>query len=174
MYFLPYARLYYSPPEGGIDFYGDTPAYLDFAYFALTIGMTFQGSDTDFTHKRVRCSALHHALLSYVFGTVIVAITVSSVAALLGNSACWPAASGSWPCWARRESADCSSPTQRPNHSVGLVGNRGVTHRDRAADGANQTELHAIENGDTGRRRAALINERDGRAGAVPRPSILS
>jgi uncharacterized membrane protein len=33
--------------------------------------------------KRVRRSALHHALLSYVFGTVIVAITVSSVAGLL-------------------------------------------------------------------------------------------
>ena len=61
------------------------PVYLDFAYLALTIGMTFQVSDTDPTHKRVRRSALHHALLSYVFGTVIVAITVSSVAALLGH-----------------------------------------------------------------------------------------
>jgi uncharacterized membrane protein len=29
--------------------------------------------------------ALHHALLSYLFGTVIVAITVSAVAGLLGN-----------------------------------------------------------------------------------------
>jgi uncharacterized membrane protein len=58
-----------------------TPDLLDFAY----LGMTFQVSDTDLTHKRVRRSALHHALLSYVFGTVIVAITVSSVAALLGQ-----------------------------------------------------------------------------------------
>jgi uncharacterized membrane protein len=47
--------------------------------------MTFQISDTDITAKRVRRAVLHHALLSYLFGTVIVAITVSSVAALLGR-----------------------------------------------------------------------------------------
>ena len=85
IYLLRYARDYYSPPEGGIDFHGEAPDYVDFAYLALTIGMTFQTSDTDITAKRVRRAALHHALLSYVFGTVIVAITVSSVAALLGR-----------------------------------------------------------------------------------------
>lgn len=85
VYVLRYARLYYSPPDGGIDFHGETPDYVDFAYLALTIGMTFQVSDTDLTGKRVRRVALHHALLSYLFGTGIVAITVSSVAALLGR-----------------------------------------------------------------------------------------
>ena len=35
VYVLRYARLYYSPPEGGIDFHGEAPAYLDFAYLAL-------------------------------------------------------------------------------------------------------------------------------------------
>jgi uncharacterized membrane protein len=82
---LRYARLYYSPPDGGIDFQGEAPDYHDFAYLALTIGMTFQVSDTDLTAKRVRHVALHHALLSYVFGTGIVAITVSSVGALLAG-----------------------------------------------------------------------------------------
>ena len=52
---------------------------------ALTIGMTFQVSDTDLTGKRIRRNALHHALLSYVFGAVILAITVNSVAGLLGR-----------------------------------------------------------------------------------------
>jgi uncharacterized membrane protein len=85
VYLLRYARHYYSPPQGGIDFHGEAPDYVDFAYLALTIGMTFQVSDTDITAKRVRRAALHHALLSYVFGTVIVAITVSSVAGLLGR-----------------------------------------------------------------------------------------
>jgi uncharacterized membrane protein len=85
VYLLRYARLYYSPPEGGIDFHGEDPDYVDFAYLALTIGMTFQISDTDITAKRVRRVALHHALLSYVFGTIIVAITVGSVAGLLGR-----------------------------------------------------------------------------------------
>ena len=85
VYALRYARLYYSPPDGGIDFKAERPDYLDFAYLALTIGMTFQVSDTDLTAKRVRRQALRHALTSYVFGTVIVAITVSSVASLLGR-----------------------------------------------------------------------------------------
>jgi len=85
VYLLRYARYFYSPPEGGIDFHGEAPDYIDFAYLALTIGMTFQISDTDITAKRVRRAALHHALLSYVFGTVILAATVSSVAGLLGR-----------------------------------------------------------------------------------------
>src|SRR5580704_8999425 len=54
-------------------------------YLALTIGMTFQVSDTDLTGKRIRRTALHHALTSYVFETVIVAITVGAVAALVGG-----------------------------------------------------------------------------------------
>jgi len=85
VFLLRYARIYFTPPDGGIDFGGEPPDYRDFAYLALTIGMTFQVSDTDLTAKRVRRVALHHALLSYLFGTVIVAITVSSVAGLLGG-----------------------------------------------------------------------------------------
>src|SRR3954469_6685476 len=80
---LRYARLYYSSPDGGIDFGGDNPDYGDFAYLALTIGMTFQVSDTAVADRRIRRAALHHALVSYLFGTVIVAITVSTVAKLL-------------------------------------------------------------------------------------------
>ncbi len=82
---LRYARLYYSEPEGGVDFGAEAPDYTDFAYLALTIGMTFQVSDTDLTARRVRRVALHHALLSYVFGAVILAVTVNSVAGLLGQ-----------------------------------------------------------------------------------------
>jgi uncharacterized membrane protein len=85
VYVLRYARSYYSPPDGGIDFHGETPDYLDFAYLALTIGMCFQVSDTDLTGKRIRRCALHHAVLSYIFGTVIVAVTVNLVATLLGH-----------------------------------------------------------------------------------------
>jgi uncharacterized membrane protein len=81
---LRYARLYYSPPIGGIDFNeDDDPTYLDFAYLSLTIGMTFQVSDTNLTSKPVRRSALHHALLSYVFGAVIVALVINVVSSLL-------------------------------------------------------------------------------------------
>jgi uncharacterized membrane protein len=81
---LRYTRSHYQPPEGGVDFNEkDPPAYLDFAYLAFTIGMTFQASDTDLTTKQIRRIALSHALMSYLFGAVIVALAINIVASLL-------------------------------------------------------------------------------------------
>jgi uncharacterized membrane protein len=81
---LRYARAFYSPPAGGIDFNeSDPPTYLDFAYLAVTIGMTFQVSDTNLTSKPIRRIALIHALLSYLFGAVIVALVINVVSSLL-------------------------------------------------------------------------------------------
>ena len=81
---LRYARSYYRGHVGGIDFNeDDPPAYLDFAYLAFTIGMTFQVSDTDLTAKGVRRIALAHALLSYLFGAIILALSINVVAGLL-------------------------------------------------------------------------------------------
>jgi uncharacterized membrane protein len=83
---LHYARLYYSEPVGGLSFHEDDPPdYADFAYVALTIGMTFQVSDTDISKRKIRRAAIQHALLSYLFGSVIVAITVSTIAVLLNK-----------------------------------------------------------------------------------------
>jgi uncharacterized membrane protein len=81
-----YGDLYYADPVGGIDFNeDDKPDYRDFAYLALTIGMTFQVSDTDLQAKPIRRNAIRHALLSYAFGAVIVAITINIVASLLSR-----------------------------------------------------------------------------------------
>jgi uncharacterized membrane protein len=81
---LHYARLYYTEPVGGVDFNGDeSPDYLDFAYLALTIGMTYQVSDTDLGTKRFRRSVTRQALLSYLFGAFIVATTINVVAGFL-------------------------------------------------------------------------------------------
>lgn len=81
---LRYARTYYSPPAGGIEFNEkDPPTYLDFAYLSFTIGMTFQVSDTNITAKPVRRLALRHALLSYLFGAVILGVAINLVASLL-------------------------------------------------------------------------------------------
>ena len=83
VYTLRYARLYYGGKPGGVSFnVDDPPVYSDFAYLALTIGMTFQVSDTDLQSKEIRRLALRHALLSYVFGTLIIATTVNLVAGL--------------------------------------------------------------------------------------------
>jgi uncharacterized membrane protein len=79
-----YARLYYAGKHGGIDFNSDDrPTFVDFAYVAFTIGMTFQVSDTDLTTSNVRHLALRHALLSYLFGAVIIGLTINVVASLL-------------------------------------------------------------------------------------------
>jgi uncharacterized membrane protein len=86
VYMLRYARLFYATPIGGIDFHdGELPDYHDLAYVALTIGMTFQVSDTDLVSKAIRRTAIRHALLSYLFGAVIVAITINIVASLLSK-----------------------------------------------------------------------------------------
>jgi uncharacterized membrane protein len=83
VYSLRYARLYYGGEDGGVDFNDkSTPCYPDFAYLALTIGMTFQVSDTDLTTNAFRRLALRHALLSYMFGALIIATTINLIAGL--------------------------------------------------------------------------------------------
>jgi uncharacterized membrane protein len=78
-----YARLYFLGSPGGIDFNDEMPPrYTDFAYLAFTIGMTFQVSDTAISSKVVRATALRHALLSYLFGAIIIATTINLVAGL--------------------------------------------------------------------------------------------
>jgi uncharacterized membrane protein len=79
-----YARLYYSHPDGGIDFNQQAPPrYSDFAYLAFTVGMTFQVSDTSLQTAVLRATALRQALLSYLLGAVILATTINLVAGLL-------------------------------------------------------------------------------------------
>ena len=78
-----YARLFYAQPKGGIDFnQSDDPAFRDFAYLAFTVGMTFQVSDTAISNSRIRTALLGHALISFVYATFIVAVSVNLVAGL--------------------------------------------------------------------------------------------
>jgi uncharacterized membrane protein len=83
---LHYARIFYGDPEpdGGIDF-GTTasPSFTDFAYVAFTVGMTYQVSDTNLTTQAMRRTALAHALLSFLFGTFILALTINVLAGSL-------------------------------------------------------------------------------------------
>jgi uncharacterized membrane protein len=84
LYLLRYGDQYYSDPIGGIEWNDDEPPdYHDFAYLALTIGMTFQVSDTSLKTKRMRRLAIRHALLSFLFVAVIGALTINIVGALL-------------------------------------------------------------------------------------------
>jgi uncharacterized membrane protein len=80
---LRYAHLYYRggrEGEGGIAFPGHAePDDLDFAYFAFTIGMTFQVSDAQIKHRLIRRTALLHALVSFAYNTGIIALVLNIV-----------------------------------------------------------------------------------------------
>ncbi|SOD91267.1 DUF1345 domain-containing protein [Streptomyces sp. Ag109_G2-15] len=83
MYATRYAYVYYAA-GGGIDFNSDQqPAYRDFFYFSYNLGMTYQVSDTSVSSTTVRAIVLRHTLLSYVFGTSILATAINLVAGLV-------------------------------------------------------------------------------------------
>ncbi|MDQ0680839.1 putative membrane protein [Arthrobacter pascens] len=84
LFTLRYAEHYYGGEvDGGVNFNQDEPPqYTDFAYLATSIGMTYQVSDTNLENPRIRREALKHSLLSYVFGTVILAATINLVLGL--------------------------------------------------------------------------------------------
>lgn len=87
LYTLRYAELYHADPTGGIDFHSDEePRYLDFAYVSFTLGMTFQVSDTDLNARPIRAAALRQALLSYLFGTVVLASMINLIVGLGSGS----------------------------------------------------------------------------------------
>lgn len=80
---LRYARHWYNAQPDCVDFNtDDPPQFSDFAYIAFTVGMSFAISDTNLKTAAVRRIALHHALLSYLFGTVIIGATINLLAGL--------------------------------------------------------------------------------------------
>ncbi len=86
MFALHYAHEYYGDDadkreRGGLEFPDERdPDYWDFAYFALVLGMTFQVSDVQITDRRLRHTALVHAVIAFFFNVVIVALSVNIVA----------------------------------------------------------------------------------------------
>jgi uncharacterized membrane protein len=85
IYALRYAVEYYSEPAGGIEFNQDgKPTFADFAYVAFTIAVTYGVTDTALQNRRIRSTALQHSLVSYLFGAVILAITIQVFGSLTG------------------------------------------------------------------------------------------
>lgn len=87
---LRYAHLYYrsgdeKEGEGGLEFLGKRPpSDLDFAYFSFTIGMCFQVSDVGVSSSQMRRAVLSHALLSFVYNTAILALSLNLLVGALG------------------------------------------------------------------------------------------
>ncbi len=87
-YALRYAHLYYRDDEegvGGLSLPGDAaPAYLDFAYFAFTIGMCFQVSDISVSSPQIRRAVLGHGMLSFLYNTAILATAINLAVGVFG------------------------------------------------------------------------------------------
>lgn len=91
LYTVRYAHLFYDGEGSGINFAGaEEPRYGDFAYLAFTVGMTFQVSDTELTTPQLRATVLRHALVSYLLGVVVIAITINLVVQLAGGISSGP------------------------------------------------------------------------------------
>ena len=87
---IRYAHLYHDHNKlntgsnvGGIGFpTKQDPDYIDFAYFSFVIGMTFQVSDIQINSRVIRRFVLMHSLISFVFNTIIIALTINTIAGL--------------------------------------------------------------------------------------------
>ena len=82
-----YAHLYYdlgkndTPGRSGLEFPAEKkPDYIDFAYFAFTIGCTFQVSDVEISSPKIRRVVLLHGLLSFALNTFVIALTINLIA----------------------------------------------------------------------------------------------
>ena len=87
-----YAHYYYGDPDGtggkphrgGLRFPGRRePGIWDFIYFSFVIGMTAQTADVDIESTRIRRRATGHGLIAFVFNTVLIAMAVNVVVALI-------------------------------------------------------------------------------------------
>lgn len=83
LYSVHYTEVYYQR-NSGVSF-NDTqnPNFWDFLYLSYTIGMTYQVSDNSFSTTHFRRVALGHALISFSFSTVLIAITINFVGGLM-------------------------------------------------------------------------------------------
>lgn len=86
VYALHYAHLFYMAGDvagedaRGLDFPGgEDPDYLDFFYFAFTLGMTFQTADVNITGKPIRRIAVLHGFAAFVFNIGVIAFTINAI-----------------------------------------------------------------------------------------------
>jgi uncharacterized membrane protein len=90
MFTFRYAHLYYfdddddNEADRGLTFPGgEDPSDYDFAYFSFVVGMTYQVSDVQITDRRVRRLVLYHALISFAYATMILALAINIVSGLV-------------------------------------------------------------------------------------------
>ncbi len=86
---LHYAHEYYTPfhvgeKEAGLHFPGEEePDYWDFFYFSTSIGASSQTSDTEIRSRFLRRLVTVHAIVSFFFNTMVLALTINLAASLV-------------------------------------------------------------------------------------------
>ncbi|MFF1817901.1 DUF1345 domain-containing protein [Kribbella sp. NPDC058245] len=77
-YAMHYANIYFASGQG-ITFPGtQKPNFLDFAYFAFTIGATFATSDVEITNRRVRHAVIWHSVMSFFYNAAVLGIAIGA------------------------------------------------------------------------------------------------
>ncbi|WFU40904.1 DUF1345 domain-containing protein [Bradyrhizobium sp. CB82] len=87
---LHYAHDYYRHAKpGGLQFPSgekdDHADYWDFVYFSFVIGMTAQVSDVGITDKIIRRTATAHGIVSFIYNTALLALTVNIAASAIAT-----------------------------------------------------------------------------------------
>lgn len=87
---LHYAHDYYRGAKpGGLQFPSgdkeDQADYWDFVYFSFVIGMTAQVSDVGITGKTIRRTATAHGIVSFIYNTALLALTVNIAASAISS-----------------------------------------------------------------------------------------
>ncbi|MCP3462417.1 MULTISPECIES: DUF1345 domain-containing protein [unclassified Bradyrhizobium] len=87
---LHYAHDYYRHAKpGGLQFPSgdkdDHADYWDFVYFSFVIGMTAQVSDVGITDKTIRRTATAHGIVSFIYNTALLALTVNIAASAIAT-----------------------------------------------------------------------------------------
>jgi uncharacterized membrane protein len=87
---IHYAHINYGafsltgPAQQALKFPGDDkPDYWDFLYFATSIGATSQTSDVAIHTKQMRRLVTAHAVISFIFNTMVLAVTINIAASLI-------------------------------------------------------------------------------------------
>ncbi len=86
VYTLHYAHIFYGGDADGADHGGlifpatSHPAYGDFAYFAFTLGMTFQTSDVTISSGAMRRLVLVQSMAAFLFNIGILAFSINILA----------------------------------------------------------------------------------------------
>lgn len=76
-----YAHVYFADlPVRSLEFPGtERPGYVEFVYFAFTLGTSFAVSDVSALTPRVRTHVLAHSVLSFFYNTAILGIAIGVI-----------------------------------------------------------------------------------------------